>query len=380
MQRRHDLDWLRVIVFALLILYHVGMFFVPWGWHIKNEVIYPWLRYPMLFLSQWRLHILFVISGMGTWYALSRRSGRQFVAERLRRLFVPLFFGILFIVPPQIYFERLDKGQFSGDYFSFWWNEAFTHGVYPKGNISYHHLWFVAYLLIYSLVLAPLFVYWRKNPDTWLLRMVRSIARTRFGLFWLIIPLYLWESLLEPFFPVTNAFWGDWFWVTNMATHFLYGFLLISSGDAFWETVKTHRRTYALLGVVAFCANLLFWFAIDDSPFVHFTEAFFKVFNTWTWILAIFGYAATYLNRPSPFLRYANEAVYPFYILHQTIIIALGFICMHYHWGFLPKYLFMAFGTFIIAGILYEFLIRRIAFLRPLFGLAPRKRGSTERK
>ena len=59
--RRYDLDWLRVIVFGLLIFYHVGMFFVPWGWHIKNNEIYGWLRYPMLFVNQWRLPILFVI-------------------------------------------------------------------------------------------------------------------------------------------------------------------------------------------------------------------------------------------------------------------------------------------------------------------------------
>jgi glucans biosynthesis protein C len=369
MERRHDLDWLRVIVFCLLILYHVGMFFVPWGWHIKNDVIYPWLRYPMLFLSQWRLHILFVISGMGTYYALSRRTGRQFAVERLRRLFVPLILGILIIVPPQIYFERLDKAQYSGNYFSFWWNDAFTHGIYPKGNISYHHLWFVAYLLIYSLVLTPLFVYWRKNPDAWPLRFVRNIARTRFGLFWLVIPLYIWESLLEPFFPVTNAFWGDWFWVTNMVTHFLYGYLLISSGNAFWETVKRHRRTYVLLGILAFCANLIFWFAVEDSTPVHFTEAFFKVFNTWSWILAIFGYAANYLNQPSPFLRYANEAVYPFYILHQTIIIAIGYYLMHVKIGLLPKYFLMAAGTFLTAWLLYEFLVRRFRWLRVLFGM-----------
>src|SRR5690606_16631767 len=105
--RRYDLDWLRVIVFGLLIFYHVGMFFVPWGFHIKNNSIYDWLRYPMLFLNQWRLPILFVISGMGTYYALSKRSARQFALERINRLLLPLAVGMLFIVPPQIYIERI---------------------------------------------------------------------------------------------------------------------------------------------------------------------------------------------------------------------------------------------------------------------------------
>jgi hypothetical protein len=110
--RRHDLDWLRVIVFGLLIFYHVGMFFVPWGFHIKNDIIYSEIRWPMLFVNQWRLPILFVISGMGTYYALSKRSGGQFAKERIQRLLLPLVVGIVLIVPPQVYFERLDRGQF----------------------------------------------------------------------------------------------------------------------------------------------------------------------------------------------------------------------------------------------------------------------------
>lgn len=118
--RRYDLDWLRVIVFGLLIFYHVGMFFVPWGWHIKNNVIYDWLTIPMWFLNQWRLPILFIISGMGTFYALRKRTGKQFAMERIKRLYIPLTFGMLFIIPPQVYIERMVQNQFSGSYFDFW--------------------------------------------------------------------------------------------------------------------------------------------------------------------------------------------------------------------------------------------------------------------
>lgn len=118
--RRYDLDWLRVIVFGLLIIYHVGMFFVPWDFHLKNNVIYEWITFPMLFLNQWRLPILFVISGMGTWYALGKRNAWQFSGERIKRLLLPLVFGMIFIIPPQVYLERLAKGQFTGSYFDFW--------------------------------------------------------------------------------------------------------------------------------------------------------------------------------------------------------------------------------------------------------------------
>src|SRR5690606_31598361 len=94
-QRRYDLDWLRVLVFGLLIIYHVGMFFVPWDWHVKNNVVQDWLIWPMIFLNQWRLPILFLISGMGTYYALGKRSWGKFTLERSLRLGLPLVVGML---------------------------------------------------------------------------------------------------------------------------------------------------------------------------------------------------------------------------------------------------------------------------------------------
>ncbi len=369
--RRHELDWLRVIVFGLLILYHVGMFFVPWGWHIKNDTIYPWLRYPMLFLNQWRLPLLFLISGMGTYYALSTRSQRQFAGERLRRLLLPLLFGILVVVPPQVYLERLDKGQFTGGYFSYWPRQAFI-GVYPEGNFSWHHLWFLPYLLFYSLALIPLLFYLRQHPQAWLNRQTRRIAASPWKLYLLVLPLYLWEALLEPFFNVTHAFWGDWFNMINMGTFFVYGFLLLSSGGAFLDTARTHRRKFLFIGIAAYLVMLFFWYGIEDSTVVHFTEAMFKVVNLWSWILVALGYASAYLYKPSPMLAYANEAVYPFYILHQTITVGLGYALRHSPMGLLPKFLLMAAGTFLIAWVLYEFLVRRIRWIRPLFGMKPK--------
>jgi glucans biosynthesis protein C len=367
--RRHDMDWLRVIVFGLLIFYHVGMFFVPWGWHIKNDIIYPNARWPMLFVNQWRLPILFVISGMGTFYALSRRTAGQFAKERFIRLFIPLLFGMFVIVPPQIYFERLDKGQINPGYFEFWPSQLFANGVYPEGNFSWHHLWFLPYLLLFSLVLLPLFLYLRSHPNAGILNLMRKWASQPFGLFWLVIPLYIWESLVEPFFESTHALIGDWFNLVNYGTLFFYGFLLVSVKDVFWANVEKNRRKYFYIGLVFFSLLLGIRLLFEDSTLVHFTEAIFKVVNLWAWILVLFGYAAAYLNRPSAQLSYANEAVYPFYILHQTITIAIGFYLMHLDWGFWPKFGLMVVGTFGFSWLIYEFLIRRWTWVRPLFGL-----------
>lgn len=366
--RRHDLDWLRVIVFALLIFYHVGMFFVPWEFHIKNNHIYDWLTYPMKFLNQWRLPILFVISGMGTYYALQKRSGRQFAFERIRRLFVPLAFGMLFIIPPQVYVERLVKNQITGHYFDFWPLKAFT-GIYPEGNLSWHHLWFLPYLLLFSLVLIPVFLYFRDRPqnhfNSWLRRMVKSPWK----IYLFIMPLYLAEAFIEPFFAVTHALIGDWFALLNYSILFLFGFLLITVKDTFWMTVEKHRKLFLIAGVICFTIMLFIVKTYEDSVYRHFTVAFFKVANLWSWILTLFGFASKYLNRKSEMLTYCNEAVYPFYILHQTIMILLAYNVMNLDWSFGLKASIMIVGTFGFSWLFYAYLVRRWKYVRPLFGL-----------
>jgi glucan biosynthesis protein C len=370
--RKNELDWLRVILFGLLILYHVGMFFVPWGWHIKNNEIYSSLRYPMLVVNQWRLPLLFVISGMGTYFALGTRTASQFSMERFNRLMLPLLFGMLVLITPQVYLERVAKGQFTGGYFDFYPAEVFIHGAYPAGNLSWHHLWFLPYLFLFSMVWLPLLLYLRKHPENSFTQRLAKWASNPWGLFWLVIPLYVWEALVEPFFDSTHALLGDWFNLVNYGTLFFYGFVLISLGDTFWQTVRTHRRKYITLGIVLFIAMLGLREAFEDGVVVHFTEAALKVTSLWCWIMALFGYASTYLQHRSAFLNYANEAVYPFYILHQTVTIIIAFYLMNLDWGLAAKFTILALGTFATCLILYELLIRRWKLVRPLFGLKNR--------
>ena len=374
--RRYDLDWLRVGVFALLIFYHVGMFFVPWGWHLKNNEIYPELRWPMLFLNQWRLPILFVISGMGTFYAYSFRSPGHYSWERIKRLGIPLIFGMLFIVPPQVYLERLANGDFQGTYWAYFPTHAFM-GIYPEGNLSWHHLWFLPYLLVFSLLFAWPFRRIKDHPGA-LVRWATRQMNTSWGWLVFLLPLYLWESLVEPFFPVTHALVGDWFALLNFGTLFLYGFLLISCGQAFWETAKRHRRRNLYLGIGSFISLVVLW-QFEDTTLRHFTEAGFKVFNLWTWIFVLFGYAAVYLNKPSKLLRYCNRAVYPFYILHQTLTLIIAYYIRELDWGFWSKAGLLTVGTFGGCLLLYHFAILPLKWVHPFFGLKP-KRPSFEKK
>ena len=369
--RRYDLDWLRVIVFALLIFYHVGMFFVPWGWHIKNNVIYDWLRWPMLFLNQWRLPILFVISGMGTYYALSKRNLRQFTWERFKRLGIPLFFGMLVIVPPQIYIERLVNGEFIGNYMAYYETMAFRNGTYPKGDISWHHLWFLPYLLLFSWILAPIFIY-LKNQPTKFMDWVKRLLGTSYGIYLFVIPLFLLESFVEPFFDITHALIDDWFNICFSITLFFYGFICIASGNVFWKCLDAIKRKALLIGLVAFTLLVCRWLFIEKDEWPqHLGEAFLKIVNLWSWILVLFGYAAQWLNTSSKNLTYANRAVYPFYILHQTITVIIAYFLIDLEWNFFTKAGILVMGTFGLSWFIYHFLILPIRPLHPFFGLKP---------
>src|ERR1017187_7868117 len=103
--REYGLDWLRCFAFVILIGYHTGMYFVSWPWSVKNPESSEWLTWVMIFFNRWRLPLLFFISGAGVGFSLRRRTSGQFVRERLRRLLIPLAFGIFVICPPQTYIE-----------------------------------------------------------------------------------------------------------------------------------------------------------------------------------------------------------------------------------------------------------------------------------
>ncbi len=365
--RRHDLDALRVIVFGLLILYHVGMYFVPWGWHIKPDTTQSILAWPMLFLNQWRLHILFIISGMGTYFALGYRSRWQFIKERFIRLFVPLAFGILLIVPPQVYIERVSNDGYDESYIHYLLQDAFD-GIYPTGNFSWHHLWFLPYLFLFSLIFVSLFIYIKNKPSHWMNRLFSNVLSSSIKIYLLIIPLYLCEVLLEPFFPVTHALVGDWFTIVNFSFYFIYGFMLMLHQDKFWKLIHSLNASFILVGIISFaCFYGIRQF--EDNIYVHFTEGIIKVFNAWTWILIMFSLAARYLNKSNPLISYSNRAVYPFYILHQTVLIILIYWISPYqfHWGL--KFMLLSIGTFIICWVLYDMIIKRWRPLQLVFGL-----------
>ena len=357
-ERADFLDWLRVIAIGFLLLYHTGMLFVGWGWHIENAETATALQLPMAIAHRLRMPLLFVIAGASLYFAFRRRSAAQVLFERTKRLLLPLLAGMLLIVPPQIYLERLFNQQWSGDYLSFFTERVLQLQPYPQGDLSWHHLWFIAYLFVYCLLLVPLFARWHQctcslQPGNWLYAL---------GLL-----LGVNEAILKPLFPETHNLTSDWYTFNHYALLFIFGFLL-SWLPGSWNWLQQQRRSSLLLGmllVLGFAVLRWAGYLPKEGP----AEAFLANLFTWVWLLVFLGYGKQWLSFSNAGLRYLRQASYPVYILHQTVIILLGYGVIQQPWTWQVKYLLVLGLTVLSCFGLYEGLIRRWGLLRVLFGL-----------
>jgi glucans biosynthesis protein C len=365
--RRYDLDWLRVIAFGILIFFHVGMFFNYWGWHIKNNEVNHAIEWPMRFSHEWRMALLFMISGAGVYFALGNRKPGSFLRERFIRIFIPLLFGMFVIVPPQIFFERLTQGE-TYSYLEFY-KTVLQFQPYPKGNFSWHHLWYLAYIFFYSFLGLPILLSIHRRPE-----MTAKWAKFFSNPFFLIVIPVIWHLIgnvfLDAKFPTTNNLTRDWANHFHSFTLFVSGFVLCTQ-IKFWDTIVKHRKlTTGIWLVLTTVFYSFFWGKkLELSGWVEILYWSIQITNSWCILLSFFGLAYVHLQFTNRFLKYANEAVYPFYILHQTVIICLAYPIITSPTPWLLKYSYLCIATFLVCFVLYHFLIRRIYLLRFLFGL-----------
>jgi hypothetical protein len=326
------------------------------------------MEWPMRFLSQWRMPLLFMISGAGVYFALGRRSGGAFLAERTKRILLPLIFGMFVIVPPQIYYERLTQGA-TFTYLEFY-RTVFNFIPYPEGSFSWHHLWYLAYIFTYSLICLPLFLYLRREKGKKTLQSLTQLISAKAGIYLLMIPLFISEASLRPFWPTNQNLIADWANFTLSLLLFIYGFI-ICSNEKIRQRIEDQRYFSLGIATVAFTVLVIYYWIQwpDPSPAGMVLYRALTVVNGWCWLMAIFGFARKHLNFSNSFLRYANEAVYPFYILHQTIIICIAYYMINWQMSIALKFAIISVSMFLLTWFLYECIIRRVNFLRVLFGL-----------
>jgi hypothetical protein len=360
MARHYGLDWLRIGAFALLILYHIGMVFVPWDFHVKLPGPW-WTTLPMLAVNPWRLALLFIVSGYASRALLARSTGAgRFAWQRTVRLLVPLVFGMAVVVAPQPWAELVTKRGYPHDYAWFWTHDYFRFAKLGGLDMpTWNHLWFVAYLWVYTRA--------RHRLDA-------AFARVFAGPVVLVLPLAWLVTVNLVLFPggrETHALFGDWVAHAIYLPMFLFGFALARAE----RVLATIRRWWKPAAIVTFAAYVVVALVeIRLHALVYWPRGWGEAFSIaravqgWSAIVALIGFADTHWNRDHPWRATLTEAVFPFYIVHQTVIVLVALWLIPLGLPFVAEGAILVAAT--VAGCWLFYLVgRRIAPLRPLIGL-----------
>lgn len=371
------MDWLRVFAFGLLILYHASVAFFPhFHWLINSPQTSETLARLMDHPRGWRLALLFFISGMGTWYAFRGARIGDFLHKRLIRLMLPLLFAMYVFVVPQVWYERMWSEGYDQSLATFWLTRYFAEGRYPQGQFTWAHLWFVAYLFVMSVLAAPLFALIESRLARPVMAKFRALAASR-GIYLLFLLPLAFNLALSPWFPrQTNVLYNDAAWFATWMSWFGLGYLIARDHALILPNIVARRRESLAAALVLSLALYLLAFTPVVAPIGDYdnaTVAFRMLLMPFAWamILALVGYFALYLNRPAAFLTWANNGVFAFYIIHQTIVVAALYYVLPWQTGMWPKYLAVLSATVIGSVLFYEFARRLPAPLQPLLGVQP---------
>ena len=347
--RRFDIDWIRVIAIGFLLIYHIAIPFQPWGvfiGFIQNSEVIQSLWVPMSFLNVWRIPLLFFVSGMGVYFSMKKRNWKALFKERTTRILVPLVAGSLLVVPLQSLLCKV------------YYKQELTPTLFPA------HLWFLGNIFSYVLLLSPILYYLKKNEEVFKTKIARALNHP-LKLMLFTIPFIAATMLVNPESYAMYAYTLNGYVLGLLA--FLFGYIIVYSGDVFWETVFKWKWAFFLLGLVLYIIRVI---TFDmESPL------YLMSIETIVWIYAILGIGYTYLNFSNRYLTYLSEAAYPVYIVHWLFIHLASLWLFPLDISPWLKLMGVIVITFAGSMALYHFVIRNVNVLRPLFGLKLKQRG-----
>ncbi len=370
--RQYDFDWLRVLAVLLLIYFHTAAVFYQGDlgeFYIQTARSSQKMNVFVQFVHQWHMPLFFLISGAGTWFALSHRSTQQYVRERCQRLFIPFVFGTLVLVPPQVYLRLLSHSAYKQSYWRFY--PEFFNGIRPHGNFEWGHLWFLIYLFTFSLLALPLLLHLRK-PDALLRSTLADWVEKPGVVLLMALPLAAIEGLLRARWIGFQNLYDDWANVGLYLLYFVYGYLIGS--EARWRVaIDQHLGIASALALL--CMGLFLGLGQTDLiPGRAYSASYmlyqcFRGCNTWFWVLMWLGLGRKFLNFNSKLLSYLSEAAYPVYLLHQTVLVTIAFYIVRWNVGVMTKFWMISTASLVVTIALYEVLIRRFNIPRFLLGL-----------
>jgi hypothetical protein len=366
-ERRHDLDWLRVLGVLLLVPFHVALIFVLQPFtimYIRDVVNSPALSITTGFIHMWHMPMLFTISGAATYFALGTRSAGEYIRERSLRLFIPLLFGILTFVPFTIYIQHSNKLSLQEGYAGFFRIDLKQlDGL--NGAFTPAHLWFILFLFVFSLVGLPIFQWLRTEKGRSLIDRLGTATRHPLSLIVWGVPLTL---------AAATGILG--------AMNPLYYFLIFFYGFVFASNLRFQlvidKLTWIMLVFGIFAAVINVTMPIES--YVQWTPQWMALgliyqMGRWALILATLGLGHRFLNFTNRVLRYASEAAMPFYLLHMTFSVITGYFVIQLNAPVVVKYPLIVVVATALTLLIYEF-VRRWNVTRLLFGMKSTKKDA----
>ena len=350
---------------AIFLFHNLGVYRFG-DWHIKNNVATQTATSIVEVLDQWMMPLFFVLSSAAIYFSLRVRTPGRFVKERFLRIAVPwLGVGIWVFGPLQKYLERLSHGDFSGSLIDFM--PHYLEGLDGfGGNFAWTgvHLWYLMVLFVFIVVMLP-FLLPRGPEGKSLLGRLSPACRHTPVLIVLFLPLTLASLLTDALGMGVTREMGSWD-IFSYLLFFIYGYLLHS--DPLVQPAVDRLRWPALIS-----ALVLLGIVGAMEPSGAWQWALARAACSWSCVLAILGFGHRLLNFTNSFVRHANEAVLPFYILHQPVIVVVAFFVVQMDADVVPKYLLTTVSSLAVIVALYEYAVRPVGLLRFLLGMRPKR-------
>lgn len=349
-ERRYDIDWIRVIAIGLLLLYHVAIGFQTWGMmigFITTEKPWELVWIPMAMLNVWRIPLLFFVSGMGVYFSLRNRNWSELMAERGKRILIPLIAGTFLIVPLHTYVWQ------------YYYHMDLSYSPNPG------HLWFLGNIFVYVFVLSPVFFYLQRNQDGKVVQNMRKLLSTPVGLLPVVAVFIAEVILVDPRpYELYAMTWHGFFLGFGA---FFFGFCFALSGPSFWQMMGKWKVVFLAIAIILFIVRI--------SQFT--APGYLLVIESDCWIFSIFGFAYSYLNQPSKTLHYLSQAAYPVYIVHMAVLYTGSLLIFPLSIPAPAQFTLVLLFTFIGCFGLYD-IIRRVDILRFLFGMSKREQSKKD--
>jgi glucan biosynthesis protein C len=371
--RLHYLDWLRVLAVVMVFVFHAVKPFNIGDWVIMNSETSMAATVFFALVSPWGMPFFFLLAGAGSWFALRRRTAGQYVNERIGRLLLPLIVGSLIFTPIQNYFDWRFWTAKLNVQVSYLQNQL---GRWTGANPSIfswigYHLWFLGFLFSFSLIALSLFLWLKHQSGQGLISRLAKLCERRGAMLLFIVPLLVIQLATRPFDSQEKS-WADF---SFYLAFFVLGYLLYAD-ERFMRTIRRDWWILLATGIAAILcilaalalADVTTWFDTPTMPEFYLFWTLVTV-AAWSWTAFMLFVGMRFLDFRNKWLEAGQEAVVPFYVLHQPVIVIIAFYVVQWQAGVTVKMLAVVLASFVVTAGIYGLLIRRVAPLRALFGM-----------